>query len=260
MKNEKKSKDKDPHAVALGTLGGKKGGKARARRLSPVRRSEIASRAATARWKKEDALSKRVRETSKPEVENTRQRILAAAHKAFTEVGLAGARVDRIAESAGVNKRMLYHYFESKEGLFREMVRRNLLELSEAEAIAPKNFGEALVFWQELLRMNPDWIRISLWEALSYGSEEIIGEDERRPFWQKAVGEVRQEQLTGNIASELDSDLLQLYLFALVAFPLMLPQLTKIITGQSPDEQEFLQRQRTFLRNFGELLKPSDER
>ncbi len=41
---------KNPHAVALGRLGGKKGGPARAASLSAERRSEIARRAAEARW------------------------------------------------------------------------------------------------------------------------------------------------------------------------------------------------------------------
>ena len=43
---------KNPAAVALGRLGGKKGGKARAEKLSPERRREIAKKAAEARWKK----------------------------------------------------------------------------------------------------------------------------------------------------------------------------------------------------------------
>lgn len=42
---------KNPAAVALGKLGGKKGGKARAAKLSPKRRLEIAKKAARARWK-----------------------------------------------------------------------------------------------------------------------------------------------------------------------------------------------------------------
>lgn len=41
---------KNPAAVALGRLGGKKGGKARAAKLSPEQRSEIARKAAEARW------------------------------------------------------------------------------------------------------------------------------------------------------------------------------------------------------------------
>ncbi len=45
---------KNPAAVMLGRAGGKKGGKARAVKLSPERRREIAIAAATARWKKDD--------------------------------------------------------------------------------------------------------------------------------------------------------------------------------------------------------------
>ena len=44
--------DKNPAAVALGRLGGLKGGTARAKRLSAKRRKEIAQKAAAARWKK----------------------------------------------------------------------------------------------------------------------------------------------------------------------------------------------------------------
>jgi hypothetical protein len=48
-------KRKNPAAVALGRLGGKKGGRARANKLDPARRREIASDAAKARWHKEPA-------------------------------------------------------------------------------------------------------------------------------------------------------------------------------------------------------------
>lgn len=44
--------DKNPAAVALGKLGGLKGGNARAKALSPEKRAEIARRAAESRWKK----------------------------------------------------------------------------------------------------------------------------------------------------------------------------------------------------------------
>ncbi len=46
-------KVKNPAAVALGRLGGLKGGKARAEKLTPERRSEIAKKAANARWTKQ---------------------------------------------------------------------------------------------------------------------------------------------------------------------------------------------------------------
>ena len=47
-----------------------------------------------------------------------RSDILAAAEREFAEAGYAGARIDRIAAQAGVNKQLLFHYFDSKSGLF----------------------------------------------------------------------------------------------------------------------------------------------
>jgi hypothetical protein len=46
------AEEKNPAAVALGKLGGRKGGKARAEKLSDERKSEIARKAANARWEK----------------------------------------------------------------------------------------------------------------------------------------------------------------------------------------------------------------
>lgn len=52
------------------------------------------------------------------EVRGTKERIFAAALDEFAEHGLAGARVDRIARRAGINKAMIYYHFESKEALY----------------------------------------------------------------------------------------------------------------------------------------------
>ncbi|MCC6792317.1 MAG: TetR family transcriptional regulator [Thermomicrobiales bacterium] len=51
-------------------------------------------------------------------VESTKQRLLAAATAEFAERGMAGARIDRIAEQAGANKALIYAYFGNKEQLF----------------------------------------------------------------------------------------------------------------------------------------------
>jgi len=48
-----------------------------------------------------------------------RDRILSAAEAEFAAHGFAGARVERIAAAAGVNKQLLFHYFESKAGLHK---------------------------------------------------------------------------------------------------------------------------------------------
>src|ERR1700678_3262017 len=50
--------------------------------------------------------------------DQTRTRILGAAAHEFSANGLAGARTERIAEAAGVNKALLYYYFRSKQELY----------------------------------------------------------------------------------------------------------------------------------------------
>lgn len=63
----------------------------------------------------------------------TRARILEAAREEFAGAGLGGARVDNIAEQAQANKRMIYHYFGSKEALFAAVVEDAYLRLRAAE-------------------------------------------------------------------------------------------------------------------------------
>ena len=54
-KPEEPPDNRNPHAVALGRLGGQKGGKARAKKLTPEQRREIARKAAETRWRKPSA-------------------------------------------------------------------------------------------------------------------------------------------------------------------------------------------------------------
>lgn len=68
------------------------------------------------------------------DAEATQRRILAAAKREFARKGLAGARVDDIAEKAQANKRMIYHYFESKERLFQRVLEDAYLHIRSAEA------------------------------------------------------------------------------------------------------------------------------
>jgi TetR/AcrR family transcriptional regulator len=63
----------------------------------------------------------------------TREALLAAAIEEFARNGFAGARVDVIAASAGVNKQLVYHYYGSKEGLYREALESVYAQLREKE-------------------------------------------------------------------------------------------------------------------------------
>ena len=59
--------------------------------------------------------------------------ILAAARDEFSRYGLAGARVDRIAENAKLNKRLIYYYFTSKDDLFLAVLEGTYADIRQAE-------------------------------------------------------------------------------------------------------------------------------
>lgn len=63
----------------------------------------------------------------------TRAAILRAATEEFAHHGLGGARVDRIAERADINKRMLYYYFGNKEDLFLAVLEQSYRDIRDAE-------------------------------------------------------------------------------------------------------------------------------
>jgi TetR/AcrR family transcriptional regulator len=67
------------------------------------------------------------------DADKTRLRILAAAAAEFAQKGLAGARVDAIAEASSANKRMIYYYFASKEGLYTAVLERAYTDMRDAE-------------------------------------------------------------------------------------------------------------------------------
>lgn len=60
---------------------------------------------------------------------NTEQKILLAAKKVFIEKGLEGARMQEIADEAGINKALLHYYFRSKDKLFEGVFREAFFRL-----------------------------------------------------------------------------------------------------------------------------------
>src|SRR5688500_8637965 len=61
-----------------------------------------------------------------PETVPSRDLILDAAERLFATKGFAAATIKQIAATAGVNSALLYYYFENKETLYRETIRRIL--------------------------------------------------------------------------------------------------------------------------------------
>src|SRR2546426_1642747 len=137
-----------------------------------------------------NAISTRLAGTAKTSrnPQRTQERILQAAFKEFAGKGFAGARVDGIARRAGINKRMLYHYFGDKEALFREVLRRKMAQRLAWGAATPDDPAESLPYWFDLACKDMDWIRLLEWEALQFIESRLIDEDRRREAVAGAVG------------------------------------------------------------------------
>jgi AcrR family transcriptional regulator len=98
--------------------------------------------------------------------DRTRMKLLAAATAEFAEYGISGARIDRIAERAEVNKRMIYAYYGNKEQLFERVVEESLDELLDAIPIQPDNLPEYAGQLFDYLVAHPERRRLSLWRLL----------------------------------------------------------------------------------------------
>jgi TetR/AcrR family transcriptional regulator len=121
-----------------------------------------------------DAIERRTLTPSAPERRRRRRNpaltardILMAAREEFCEYGFDGARVDRIAERAAANKRLLYHYYGNKEALYSAVLLDAYREIREGEhelhleELAPIEAMRKLVsFTFDHFLKNPWFIRV----------------------------------------------------------------------------------------------------
>jgi AcrR family transcriptional regulator len=104
-----------------------------------------------------------VRTRNAPE---TRRRILAAATEDFAGHGIAGARVDRIAAEAGVNKAQIYAYFGDKQALFDAVYRQHAASIVDATPFTPEDLPGYAAALYDAAQQRPDVIRLLAWARL----------------------------------------------------------------------------------------------
>ena len=116
------------------------------------------------------------------DAEGTREAILNAAEEVFAEHGFDGARIDAIAETAGYNKSLIFHYYGDKLGLYTAVLQRIDQQGTELQTriIGPLLADEGLTsdaskfrtFLGAIIRLifdflieNPRMLRMLAWEA-----------------------------------------------------------------------------------------------
>jgi AcrR family transcriptional regulator len=187
--------------------------------------------------------------------EATKGRLLAAAMREFSAKGIAGARVDAIAEKAATNKRMLYYYFGSKEGLFRHILRDRLIR-----GIAAFRQGAAVhdpASLHDHYVGNRDYVRLLMWEALETSPKRPVEEEEgRRELYRHWVESIEADQRAGRLPADLDPAQFLLSELALAMFPFAFPQVTRLVTGLNVTDREFRERRRAFLEALETKMAP----
>ncbi len=115
--------------------------------------------------------------TQHEKTEITKNKILLAAESEFSEKGIWGARVDAIAAVAGVNKRMIYEHYESKENLYKTVLFFVYSKLAAYESqyykdsVDPEGAIRRIVEVSfRFLEANPTFVRILMWENLNRAS------------------------------------------------------------------------------------------
>jgi AcrR family transcriptional regulator len=113
----------------------------------------------------------------------TRDRIFLAARDEFSAHGFHGARIERVATAAGVNKQRIYAYFHSKADLFAEVLKHAYSEmvvdekrlLSRLEQGAPGDLSATLLsHYMSFHDRHPHFWRLLAWENLSGGQHAKV--------------------------------------------------------------------------------------
>ncbi|WP_354698095.1 HTH-type transcriptional repressor [Paraconexibacter sp. AEG42_29] len=98
--------------------------------------------------------------------QRSKQQLLDAATAEFAAYGIAGARVDRIAASAGVNKAQMYGWFGSKDGLFDAVFAQHLHRIVDVVPFTPLDLpGYAVALYDSYLT-DPELVRLASWSRL----------------------------------------------------------------------------------------------
>jgi TetR/AcrR family transcriptional regulator len=157
----------------------------------------------------------------KRDAEAARLALLDAAEAVFARQGFAGARVEEIAEEAGYNKALLFHYYQDKLGLYRAVVQRMRDRIGEkfAQIMTPEN-AEAPITHERVRGFiasaislsfayyldHPTALRILAWEAAEGWPtfEQVARGSEQPPWMECGLAYLRRAQAQGIVRPELD--------------------------------------------------------
>lgn len=119
-------------------------------------------------------MPKKVNSKKTRDPERTKQALLDAARSLFALRGYDGVSVDEIVAQAKCNKRMAYHYFGNKDGLYTAVLREVFgklesyeLETTQEVTDTETAIRDILARYFDFLQGNPDFVNLLMWENLT---------------------------------------------------------------------------------------------
>ena len=137
--------------------------------------------------------------------EMTKELILSAAMDEFSAFGIAGARVERIAKTAGCNKNLIYVYFENKETLFNTVLQKHRERAFEDIPFTPNDLPGYAVNVFDFAMTHPQLMRLMMWSNLEHQS---VNPSQRETLHDHKVQEISKAQTSGQVSSALPPNFL----------------------------------------------------
>ena len=180
-----------------------------------------------------------------PDSTDTRRRLLDAAFEEFASHGLAGARVDRIAELAKANKRLIYAYYGNKEELFDTVMVRSLGALVDAVPFSADDLaGYAGALFDHMVG-HPEMVRLTMWKLLERPNVSDLEVQAYRP----KVEAIAAAQANGRLPTRTDPvDVLILVVGAVAAWFTSSPALRALAAGDRPEGQRLTEHRAAVVR------------
>jgi hypothetical protein len=125
---------------------------------------------------------------------------------------------------------------------------------------APQAVGEFLAYHFRGAEADVAWLHYLMREALVFGNRPVPQEAERQEAVSAQVQEIRDRQAAGLLPADLDPGQLRLLGFALINYPRMLPQITRMATGMTPENPNFTARWEALLRELGSWIEAAARR
>ncbi|MEU6404385.1 TetR family transcriptional regulator [Streptomyces sp. NPDC046985] len=142
--------------------------------------------------------------TPQVRTDSARDRIVTAAKAEFSQHGIAGARIDRIAKAARTSKERVYAYFPSKEALYRFVSAQELAAVAEATRLDPADLPGYAGRVHDYFAAHPERFRLMTWGQLELGAGDSLPDDALRETVARKVQRVRDAQEAGRLDAGWD--------------------------------------------------------